>query len=93
MAKQIIKEGTKVFTTTCPICGCEFSYEIEDLELSLGEQTVRCPSCDRSVPHKNHHNSIGYEPNIVPLPYTPYNSPTTIPYPYKIDITCTSKNS
>ena len=91
MAKQIIKEGTKVFTATCPICGCEFSYEIDDLELSLGEQTVRCPSCDRSVPHKNHHNSIRYEPNIVPLPYIPYNSPTIIPY--RIDITCESKNS
>ena len=66
-------------------------YEIEDIELSFEEQTVRCPSCNKSVPHKNHHNSIRYEPNIVPLPYTPYNSPAIIPY--KIDITCESKNS
>ena len=67
MAKHIINEGAKVFTTTCPICGCEFSYEIEDLELSLGEQIVRCPSCDRSVPHKNH-NVIWKKPNIVYIP-------------------------
>lgn len=91
MAKQIISEGTKVFTTTCPICGCEFSYEIEDLELSLGEQSVRCPSCNRSVPHKHHHNGMWYEPNTVPLPYIPCNPPATVPY--KIDITCMSKNS
>lgn len=66
MAKHIIIEGAKVFTTTCPICGCEFSYEIEDLELSLGEQIVRCPSCDRSVSHKHHHKCIW--PNTVYIP-------------------------
>lgn len=93
MAKHIINEGAKVFTTTCPICGCEFSYEIEDLELSLGEQTVRCPSCDRSVPHKHYHKGIWPEPNTALPPYIPFNSPTTIPYTYRIDVTCTSKNS
>ena len=30
--KQIIKHGyRKDMRTTCPICGCEFSYEWEDV--------------------------------------------------------------
>ena len=41
MAIKIIKQGVKEFHTTCPYCGCEFTYENEDVH----EGIVSCPCC------------------------------------------------
>lgn len=41
MAIKIIKEGVKEFNITCPSCGCEFTYEKEDVHNSQ----VICPCC------------------------------------------------
>lgn len=41
MAIKIIKQGTKEFHITCPFCGCEFTYENEDVH----EGIVSCPCC------------------------------------------------
>jgi len=36
--KKIIKHGFKNYmATTCPYCGCEFTYELGDLELPRQE--------------------------------------------------------
>lgn len=48
MAIEIVKEGCKKFNITCPNCGCEFTYEYEDV--SIG--TVTCPCCEAHLPHK-----------------------------------------
>lgn len=45
---KIIEEGQKEFTARCPICGCKFSYQLRDIELT----SVRCPCCDHYVVHK-----------------------------------------
>ncbi len=45
---KIIKSGKKEFHTTCPCCGCEFTYEIEDLHET---DYVNCPECNADVPH------------------------------------------
>ena len=29
---KIIKQGTKEFNITCPYCGCEFIYGLDDLK-------------------------------------------------------------
>lgn len=47
MAIKIIKQGTKEFRITCPYCGCEFTYENEDVCNSV----VICPCCSKSLPH------------------------------------------
>ena len=39
---KIIKHGQKEFTHTCSRCGCEFTYEYEDITLS---SFVVCPDC------------------------------------------------
>ena len=39
MAIKIIKQGVKEFSITCPYCGCEFTYEKEDVHNSQ----VICP--------------------------------------------------
>lgn len=39
---KIIKHGQKEFTHTCSRCGCEFTYEYEDITLS---NFVICPDC------------------------------------------------
>lgn len=41
MSIKIIKQGVKEFHITCPFCGCEFTYENEDVH----EGIVSCPCC------------------------------------------------
>ena len=48
----IIKEGKKVFKTKCNRCGCEFSYQLEDLDIALKQYTY-CPCCNNQCYHKN----------------------------------------
>jgi hypothetical protein len=47
MAIKIIKDGKKEFNRTCPYCGCEFTYEAEDILNSK----VECPCCSQYLPH------------------------------------------
>ena len=48
MAIKIIKQGVKEFHITCQYCGCEFTYEKEDVHNS----EVICPCCLINLPHK-----------------------------------------
>lgn len=45
---KIIKEGIKEFHITCPYCGCEFTYENEDIHESI----VSCPCCGAALDAK-----------------------------------------
>ena len=47
---KIIKEGTRKITK-CPNCGCEFSYEEEDVlrDSFRVENHVNCPQCNKAV--------------------------------------------
>lgn len=45
MAIKIIKDGKKEFDITCPYCGCEFTYEKEDVHNSQ----VICPCCSTNL--------------------------------------------
>nr|DAI30520.1 MAG TPA: DNA-directed RNA polymerase [Caudoviricetes sp.] len=45
---KIIKDGAKTFKATCPNCGCEFTYENEDINISV----VICPCCNNPIYHK-----------------------------------------
>lgn len=47
---KIIREGTNKFQAICSKCGCEFSYELEDLD-SLNY--VECPFCHEEYKHKD----------------------------------------
>lgn len=52
MAIQIIKHGKQIFKAICPICGCEFSYQSEDLkEDCFHNHYVHCPDCKHAVSH------------------------------------------
>ncbi len=48
MAIKIIKYGIKEFHITCPYCGCEFTYENED----VCNSEVICPCCSTKLQHK-----------------------------------------
>lgn len=52
MSIKIIKQGIKEFHITCPFCGCEFTYENEDVH----EGTVSCPCCDAILGAKQRMN-------------------------------------
>ena len=47
---KIIKEGTRKIAK-CPNCGCEFSYEKEDVLIDpfTRENNVNCPQCNEAV--------------------------------------------
>ena len=52
MAIKIIKHGKETFKAVCPICGCEFSYQAEDLKEDLfHNHYVECPDCKQTVSH------------------------------------------
>ena len=46
--KEIIKPGEDRFITKCDNCGCEFAYELEDIE----DDEVECPYCHEAVIHE-----------------------------------------
>lgn len=72
MAIKIIKEGkvTK-FTKTCPDCGCEFEYEVSDLQTDYGfclttyhDTYVICPCCGKHLHHGHTESTFPNYPNI-----------------------------
>lgn len=49
---NIIKHGKETFRVVCPVCGCEFTYQAEDLKTDMfGNHHVECPDCKSAVPH------------------------------------------
>lgn len=60
MAIKIIKDGTKEFRMTCLFCGCEFTYENEDICNSV----VICPWCLKSLLHKEVIGTVNDKPFI-----------------------------
>ena len=63
MAIKIIKQGVKEFHITCPYCGCEFTYEKEDVQNS----EVICPCCSNGLPHKGMIGTGDINPSTVPI--------------------------
>lgn len=45
---KIIKSGKKEFHAICSNCGCEFTYEQEDLN---GTGFINCPECNAIMEH------------------------------------------
>ena len=50
---KIIKEGKKEFNAVCPICGCEFSYGLDDLKSGIAYSIIKCPCCGDDIVHSN----------------------------------------
>ena len=71
MAIKIIKQGVKEFRITCPYCGCEFTYEKEDVYNS----EVICPCCSKGLPHKGVLGTVGTNPSTVPIWYNQQVAP------------------
>lgn len=67
---EVIKHGKKKFRAVCSNCGCEFTYEVEDIKLG----SVTCPDCGDYVAHPNFGNNNGglyYPPNCRGVKYPP----------------------
>ena len=60
MAIKIIKQGVKEFHITCPYCGCEFTYENED----VCNSEVICPCCLTNLPHKGVVGTVNTTPSM-----------------------------
>ena len=71
MAIKVIKQGVKEFHITCPYCGCEFTYENED----VCNSEVICPCCSKALPHKSVIGTVGTNPSLMPIWYNQQVSP------------------
>lgn len=71
MAIKIIKQGVKEFHITCPYCGCEFTYENED----VCNSEVICPCCLMNLPHKGVVGTINANPFQMPIWYNQQVAP------------------
>jgi predicted RNA-binding Zn-ribbon protein involved in translation (DUF1610 family) len=65
MAIKIIKHGEKVFKAVCPVCGCAFEYEYEDILKEYSPKTILCPDCGNIIIH---HERGGLQPGITSWP-------------------------
>ena len=71
MAIKIIKQGVKEFHITCPYCGCEFTYENED----VCNSEVICPCCLTNLPHKGVIGTVNATPFQMPIWYNQQVAP------------------
>ena len=71
MAIKIIKDGKKEFDITCPYCGCEFTYEKED----ICNSEVICPCCSTNLPHKGVIGTVNTTPSPIPIWYNQQVAP------------------
>lgn len=69
---KVIKPGQKEFTGYCDRCGCEFTYEFEDISVS---GTVECPTCGKHY----YHPSKGLTPPDINWPKLGEPIPCNIP--------------
>lgn len=82
---KIIKDGQKNFITKCLTCGCEFSYQLADVELN----SVKCPCCGGYVAHKEFKEpSFVTAPHEIPCTVTQQTTANWI----APDVTITSSN-
>lgn len=46
--KKVVKDNPKYYYMDCFKCGCQFSYELKDIQLNIqdDEFEVKCPICD-----------------------------------------------
>ena len=71
MAIEIVKDGCKKFNMTCPNCGCEFTYEYEDVSNGV----VSCPCCQLKLPHKGVIGTVNTTPSPMPIWYNQQVAP------------------
>ena len=62
MAIEILKQGQTKFTVTCANCGCEFTYELEDIVGSV----VICPCCGNHIVHTKSRVIVNYPYGTIP---------------------------
>ena len=68
---KIIKQGVKEFHMICPYCGCEFTYENED----VCNSEVICPCCLTNLPHKGVIGTVNTNPFLMPIWYNQQVAP------------------
>jgi hypothetical protein len=77
---KIIKPGQKTFIGFCERCGCEFTYELNDLKLSATGNKVSCPTCSKDYIHPTKTQDL--QPSILKgfgdLSWPPDPTPTNI---------------
>lgn len=51
MAKEILNGAPSKFRASCGKCGCEFTYELNDVITTMFGPKTTCPSCGEWCAH------------------------------------------
>ncbi len=89
---KIIKSGKKEFHTTCSNCGCEFTYDLEDLSKTdyLGAiDYVKCPECGITILHLGFDTAIDNMQSNNPCANCNYTKKLMLGQTYVGDAPCT----
>ena len=89
---KIVKKKT-ICKLTCPYCGCEFEFEVEDfhkIEKKLdGDAWINCPWCHKEIKVKRseletrEEEIVEPDPIVIPSPTIPFNpNPDYDPWRY-----------
>ena len=82
---KIIKNGQKDFVAKCQTCGCEFSYQLIDINLG----SVICPYCGCYVAHKEFKEPLLSLTHAIPYKFPQQTTAVWI----APDVTSTSSNT
>ena len=80
---KVIKHGEKTFRVICPMCGCEFEYQLEDLRAGITSESeqIKCPDCGHWICHKKFNEEEKKQPGVFwsnPYGYVPCNGSTPV---------------
>lgn len=78
--KKVIEHGfMNHLETTCPYCGCRFSYEVEDLMIKYDTRAsydISCPECAKAFPVINWSMTIPNRRTGTTITYTTTSADT-----------------
>ena len=79
---EIIKQGQTKFTAYCSQCGCEFTYELEDLDAA---ECIKCPCCEHIIMHIKSRKNIHYPQDVGFMPLDNINNTQVSSVPKSCD--------
>jgi hypothetical protein len=58
MTVKILRKRLEPFPGHCSRCGCDFSYELEDVDRGPVKNCVACPNCDHECVHSGEDGTL-----------------------------------
>ena len=70
MTVKIVRKRLEPFPGHCSYCGCDFTYELEDVKHGPLKNCVACPNCSHECLHDGECGTVSRQKSAS-TPYTP----------------------